>query len=95
MPKRQRIRARARRPIEMAQQPESAARERPERPRYRGAPPPLASGRAVGQPSAGMERAASLERAYVVKDLRRLGIVIVAMLALLAIGGFIVDLVVR
>lgn len=47
--------------------------------------------RAVGEPSAALERAAQLERGYVVKDFRRLGITIVAMLALLAASGFVVN----
>ncbi len=64
--------------------------ERPERgrPRYRGAPLPPGGSRAIGAPSPTLERAATMERAYVVKDFGRLGKVIVAMLALLAVSGF-------
>jgi hypothetical protein len=51
--------------------------------------------RATGAPSAGLERAAAWERTYVVKDFRRLGIVIAAMLALLAASGIAVNQLVR
>lgn len=47
--------------------------------------------RAVGAPSEALERAATLERGYVVKDIRRLAIVTAIMLALLAVSGFLVN----
>ena len=47
--------------------------------------------RAVGEPSQALERVAHAERAYVVKDSRRLAITVGAMLALLAVSGFIVN----
>lgn len=72
-------------------------RQRPERirPRYRGAPLPPGGAHAIGQPSATLERAAALERAYVVKDFGRLGKVIAAMLALLVASGFAVNALVK
>jgi hypothetical protein len=94
MPKRNRVRARARRPegaaapAERIQRVERAT-ERPERVRVRsrGAPLPPGGARAIGEPSPTLERAAALERAYVVKDFGRLGKVIVAVLALLVATG--------
>ena len=47
--------------------------------------------RAVGAPSAALERAASWERGYVVKDFRRIAIVIVIALALLVASGVILN----
>jgi hypothetical protein len=98
MPKRNRVRARARRPVESAPQRVERERierdrDRPERPRprYRGAPLPPGGAHAVGAPSPTLERAASLERAYVVKDFGRLGKVVVAMFALLVASGFAVN----
>lgn len=43
--------------------------------------------RATGEPSAALLKASAWERAFVVKDFRRLGITVVAMLILLAIAG--------
>lgn len=45
----------------------------------------------MGDPSAVLEKAAALERAYVVKDFGRLAKVVVAMLVLLAASGFAVN----
>lgn len=98
MPKRHRVRARARRPLETAPRPERYERPAPPergRPRYRGAPPRPGGAYAIGEPSPTLERAASLERAYVVKDFGRLVKVIAAMLALLAASGFAVNALVR
>lgn len=47
--------------------------------------------RAIGAPSAALERAAALERGHVVKDSRRLAITVGVMLALLVVSGFIVN----
>lgn len=44
--------------------------------------------RASGEPSAALQKAATWERAYVVKDFRRIGKTVAAMLALLALAGF-------
>jgi hypothetical protein len=99
MPKRNRVRARARRPLEST----SAAtprververeRERPERARgrYRGAPLPPGGSHAMGDPSPTLERAAVMERGFVVKDFGRLGKVVVVMIALLIASGIAVD----
>jgi hypothetical protein len=46
----------------------------------------------VGAPSAALERAASWERGYVVKDFRRIGIVVIIALALLAGSGVILNI---
>lgn len=51
----------------------------------------MGAARAVGEPSAALARVAHLERAYVVKDSRRLAITVVAMLVLLTVSGFIVN----
>lgn len=99
MPKRNRVRARARRPLQTApertervERPERVERERPERrTRYRGAPLPPGGARATGDASPALERAAALERGYVVKDFGRLGKVVVAVLVLLGVSGFVVN----
>jgi hypothetical protein len=98
MPKRHRVRARARRPIESAARVERVERERvdrPARPRYRGAPIGAATARAIGEASPTLERAAVAERTYVMKDFRRLGIVVAVMLVLLVASGFGVQLLLR
>jgi len=98
VPKRHRVRARARRPVEAApERVERVERDRPERarPRYRGAPLPPGGAHAVGTASPTLERAAALERAYVVKDFGRLGKVIALVLALLVASGFAVNALVR
>ncbi|MSQ37480.1 MAG: hypothetical protein EXR61_04105 [Chloroflexi bacterium] len=43
--------------------------------------------RASGEPSAALQKAASWERAYVMKDLRRIGKTVLATLVLLALAG--------
>lgn len=43
--------------------------------------------RALGAPSAALERSAVLERGFVVKDFRRLGLVVAIALALLIVSG--------
>lgn len=48
----------------------------------RGAAP-----RATGLPSPALERAAAIERGYVVKDFRRLSVTVVAVLVLLGLAG--------
>jgi hypothetical protein len=56
------------------------------RPRYAR---PGSIGRASGPPSNALLRAATLEYGYVVKDLRRIGVVVALVLALLAAAMFI------
>lgn len=65
------------------------------RPRYRGAPPAPGSAYAVGAPSATLERAAAMERGFVMKDFRRLGLVAGVMLALLVGSAIAVNALVR
>lgn len=99
MPKRSRVRARARRPVqttpervEREERPEREERERADkRPRYRGAPLPPGGSHAIGEASPTLERAAAIERGYVVKDFRRLAVVIVIVLILLIASGFVVN----
>lgn len=102
MPKRNRVRARARhltRPALTAERPEAPApeRARPERARarYRGAPPSPGTARAVGVASASLERAAALERGYVVKDFGRLAKVVALMFALLIASGVAVSAILK
>ncbi len=52
-------------------------------------------GRAIGQPSAALLKAATLEVGYVAKDLRRIGIVAGGCIALLAIATVVVNVVLR
>lgn len=95
MPKRNRVRARARRPIETIAprservEREERERERPERvrPRYRGAPLPPGGSHAIGAPSQALERAAAMERTNVMRDLRRLGVVAAVTFVVLLVSG--------
>ena len=87
---------RATRPARREATPErrAAGQEAPrEQQRVRARGRVLRSGpnRAIGEPSQALERAAQLERGYVVKDFRRLGITIAGMLALLVASGFVVN----
>jgi hypothetical protein len=56
--------------------------------RARGSVARLGYSRAAGAPSAALERDSLMERAYVVKDFRRLGVTIAIVLALLIAAGF-------
>jgi hypothetical protein len=47
--------------------------------------------RAVGAPSASLERAAAWERGYVTKDFRRMAVVVVIALALLVAAGLLLN----
>ena len=47
--------------------------------------------RAVGAPSASLERAAAWERGYVTKDFRRMAIVVAIALALLVVAGILLS----
>lgn len=88
-------RSRTRRPIASPRRPleaERAAEREAAPPRDRGprtarAAVRTGSTRAIGEPSAALERAAAWERGFVVKDFRRMGIVVAVMLALLALSG--------
>jgi hypothetical protein len=97
--KKHRVRTRSRRAVEASRRastarPATPARE-PARPaavtrttRY-GAR--SGTSRAVGAPSAGLERAAAWERGYVTKDFRRMAIVVVIALALLIVAGLLLN----
>lgn len=81
-------------PREARDTPRDTAREAPrdiQRARARGRVTRVGASRAVGEPSPALDRVAHLERAFVVKDFRRLVITVVAMLALLAASGFVVN----
>jgi hypothetical protein len=98
--KKHRVRARSRRAVEAsrrasAPRPATAEHEVSSRPatpsrttRY-GAR--SGTSRAVGAPSAGLERAAAWERGYVTKDFRRMAIVVVIALALLVAAGLLLN----
>jgi hypothetical protein len=93
--KKHRVRARSRRAVEASRR---ASAPRPATP-DRDQPRPAATARttrygsrsgtsrAVGAPSAGLERAAAWERGYVTKDFRRMAVVVVIALALLVAAG--------
>jgi hypothetical protein len=92
--KKHRVRARSRRAVEAARRasaPRPAVVERetsrpsPSRPqRYASR---SGTSRAVGAPSAALERAAGWERGYVIKDFRRVVIVVIIALGLLVASG--------
>jgi hypothetical protein len=94
--KKHRVRTRSRRAVEASRRASAPRattpeRELPARPattnratRYGSR---TGTSRAVGAPSAGLERAAAWERGYVTKDFRRMAIVVVIALALLVAAG--------
>src|SRR5438045_6944206 len=100
MPKRQRRSTRERRtatggarPVARERAPASAA---PTRRSYSGsqrAGSPVRPGaaRAVGEPSAVLEREAAQERGYGTKDFRRIGMVVAVMVVLLILSDIAVD----
>ena len=51
--------------------------------------------RAVGAPSASLERASVLEGGFIVKDFRRLGVVVAVALALLVVAGLVESVALR
>jgi hypothetical protein len=100
MPKRQRRTARERRAVSGSARP--ATHDRPvntpttTRRSYSGsqrAGSPVRPGvaRAVGEPSAVLEREAAQERAYVTKDFRRIAIVVAVMVVLLILSDIAVN----
>jgi hypothetical protein len=92
MPKRNRVRARARRPLETTARPERAELERSDRPLPRRSRSAVTGPvRATDAASPVLERAAAAERSYVMKDVRRLGLVAGVMLLLLIASGFAVS----
>ena len=102
MSRRNRTRSRTRRGSETARRA-AAPQQAPDRefaPRasgYRARATGSRSGysRAAGVPSATLERAATLERQFIVKDFRRLGIVVAIALALLIVAGLLETVLLR
>lgn len=102
MARRQRTRARTRRGTEAARHTPAPIRsERDDTPATRSAAHRPSRGsrtgysRAAGAPSAALERSAVMERAFVVKDFRRVGIVVAISLVVLILAGFIEGMIVR
>ena len=99
MAKRHRTRPRTRRAIESARRTPAPHADR-EATVPSAAPPvrrdthrPVRTGRggysrALGDPSASLERAAVLERTFVAKDFRRVGLVVAISLVVLVLAGF-------
>jgi hypothetical protein len=93
--KKHRVRARSRRAVEASRRASTARPATPEREPTRPAAVTRATrygarsgtSRAVGTPSAALERAAAWERGYVTKDFRRMAVVVVIALALLIVAG--------
>jgi len=84
------VRARARRPLDTVPRPERPE-ERAERPLRLRSRAPTGPVRATDAASPVLERAATAERTYVMRDFGRLGKVVVVMLALLVASGFAVN----
>jgi hypothetical protein len=94
MPKRNRVRARARRPLETTARTDAERSERPLT-RMRSRSAVMGPVRATDAASPVLERAAAAERTYVMKDVRRLGLVAAVMLVLLVASGFAVETLLR
>ncbi|MBI3522109.1 MAG: hypothetical protein HY071_03285 [Chloroflexi bacterium] len=88
MPKRTRSRTRARTAV-AARPSEGTSRGRSGGMRGLGAP------RASGAPSAALLKAAAWERAYVVRDFRRIAVVVGITLALLVVAGIAINLLLK
>jgi hypothetical protein len=101
--KKHRVRARSRRAVEASRRASAVRPAAVERETSRPAATARATrygsrsgtSRAVGAPSPTLERAAAWERGYVVKDFRRMAIVVVIALALLVAAGLILNAVGR
>jgi len=95
MARRNRTRSRSRRDATAARRAtttrpvERDATVRPTGYRARGSVTRLGYSRAAGAPSAGLERASLMERAFVAKDFRRLGLTVVISLGLLVAAGLV------
>src|SRR5919202_4693358 len=93
MAKRHRTRPRTRRGIEAARRTTTPSRvERVETPARQPTHRPVRTSRsgwsrAIGNPSASLERAAVVERAFIGRDFRRLGVVVAVGLVVLVIAG--------
>jgi hypothetical protein len=97
--KKHRVRARSRRAVEASRRASAVRPLTPEREPSRPVAPArptrygarTGTSRAVGAPSASLERAAAWERGYVTKDFRRMAIVVAIALALLVVAGLILN----
>lgn len=91
------MRSRPRRSVEAGRRASSVRPQLVERETARPAPSRLRYGsrsgtaRAIGAPSASLERAAALERSFVLKDFRRIALVVAIALALLVASGLILS----
>ena len=101
MAKKHRVRARSRRSVEASRR---ATATRPASIDREGARPAVRAGRfiarsgaprAAGAPSASLERAAALERAYVVRDFRRIAVVVAISVGLLIASGILLNFTLR
>ncbi|TME28067.1 MAG: hypothetical protein E6I64_04495 [Chloroflexi bacterium] len=103
MAKKHRIRSRSRRSLEAARRASATrvtttavegepARAGGPRPRYGTR---TGTARAIGAPSGALERAAASERSYVVRDFRRIAVVVVIALALLVASGLVLGVIER
>ena len=103
--KKHRVRARSRRAVEAARRASSSRAAQPARPAVPEHEPARASAprqlrygarsgtaRAIGAPSAALERAAGAERAFVARDFRRIAIVLAITVALLAVSGIVLNI---
>jgi hypothetical protein len=101
MARRHRSRSRTRRSADQAHRPVAPRAERESAPAPRATTHrPARTGRsgysrAVGSPSASLEKAAVLERGFIAKDFRRLGLVIGVALALLVVSGLLESVLLR
>jgi hypothetical protein len=97
--KKHRVRARSRRAVEASRRASAVRPAATEREASRPVPSARAirygsrsgTSRAVGAPSASLERAAAWERGYVTKDFRRMAIVVAIALVLLIAAGLILN----
>jgi hypothetical protein len=103
MAKKHRVRSRSRRSVEAARRASATrvttttldrepARPSGPRPRYATR---TGTARAVGAPSGALERAAASERSYVIRDFRRIAVVVVIALALLIASGLVLGVIER
>jgi hypothetical protein len=98
--KKHRVRARSRRAVEASRRASAARPATSEHELSRPATPARTTrsgsrggtSRAVGNPSASLERAAAWERGYVTKDFRRMAVVVVIALALLVAAGVVLNI---
>ena len=99
MAKKHRVRARSRRSVEAARRATAPRPPTPEaaRPAVRAGRVVARTGapRASGAPSTSLERAAALERGYVMRDFRRIGVVVAISVGLLVASGVVLNYTLR